>query len=82
MPEFAPVTKQFLPSILVSISSGLNFFECSLQSKKIHQTVGNVSIEDLNELTFSNLYSYIKHWDLKHDRGDHNRNHNNFIHRD
>ena len=30
-PEFAPVTMQFFSLILVSISSGLNFFECSLQ---------------------------------------------------
>lgn len=30
MPEFAPVTMQFFPSICVFISSGLNLFECSL----------------------------------------------------
>lgn len=31
MPEFAPVTMQFFPSIPVCISSNLNFFACSLQ---------------------------------------------------
>lgn len=31
MPEFAPVTTQFFPSIRICISSGWNFLECSLK---------------------------------------------------
>lgn len=63
MPELAPVTMQFFPSIRVSISSDLNFFECSLQC--IYFNINYFNITQMSEWTTHMLLGYIKqHWKL------------------